>query len=145
MLDSQRLALLAAGVDASRIASETVSGAVPAAARPDLAGLLSVLRPGDALSGVCLDRLGRSQADAGWERAILRQRTREGLAAARARGEALGRRRTLTLHQRRHVAELAEAGHSVREFGQRLGCSALVAYRAIAEAKATDVVVAAAA
>lgn len=173
--DAQRDALITAGIPAGRIIEEEISGAVPAARRPQLAGLLEILRPGDALAVARLDRLGRDPADtltllrdlgargvrvrlldlgadtstpagelvvgvlavvAGWERAILRTRTREGLAAARLRGQPLGRRRTLTPHQRTHAAELAAGGLSVREVARRLGCAPSVAHRAIAEAQA---------
>lgn len=167
-------ALAAAGIAPVRVVAETVSGAVPAAVRPRLASLLAILRPGDTLAAVRLDRLGRDPADvlalardldrrgvrlrlldlgadtgtpagrvllavlaavAGWEREVLIERTREGLTAARARGQALGRRRTLDRHQRRHAAELAAEGLSVREVARRLGCSPSVAHRAVTEAR----------
>ena len=173
--EPQALALASAGVPASRIVAETISGSRAAAARPALAGLLAVLRPGDTLAAVRLDRIGRDPADvltlardldrrgvrlrlldlgadtgtpagrvllavlaavAGWERETLVERTRDGLAAARARGQSLGRRRTLTPVQRAHAAELAAAGHSIREVGRRLGCGRSIAHRAVAEGRA---------
>ena len=167
-------ALGSAGVPASRVISEQISGAVPGAAWPGLAGLLSVLRRGDPLAAARLDRLGRDPADvlsptrdldrrgvrlrlldlgadtgtpsgrvllavlaavAGSEREILIERTRDGLSAAKSRGQALGRRRSLSAPQRQHAVELATAGHSIREIGRRLGCSASIAHRAIMEGR----------
>jgi putative DNA-invertase from lambdoid prophage Rac len=167
---SQTVALAAAGIDPGRIVIETVSGAVAAATRPVLAGLLAALRSGDTLAAVRLDRVGRDPADvlavardldrrgvrlrlldlgadtgtpagrvllavlaavAGWERETLIERTREGLAAARKRGQPLGRHPALTQAQRAHAAELATAGHSIRDVARRLGCGPTVAHRAI--------------
>ena len=71
----------------------------------------------------------------GWEREILIERTRDSLSAAKSRGQALGRRRSLSAPQRRHAVELATAGHSIREIGRRLGCSASIAHRAIMEVR----------
>lgn len=165
-------ALASAGIPAERIVREAISGGIPARARPRLAGLLSVLRPGDVLAALAVDRLGRDPADvlalardltsqgvrlrllgmgietgtptgdlvlgvlaivAGWERSIIKERTREGLASARLRGKALGRRPTLLPPQRAHARSLAAQGIPVREIARVLGCSPSIAHRAVQE------------
>lgn len=70
-------------------------------------------------------------AVAGWERDILRERTRQGMRAAGARGQHLGRRHTLTPHQRREAARLGEEGRTVAEVAALLRCSRSVAHRAM--------------
>ena len=59
--DMQRMALIADGVDESRIYEDHVSGAV--AERPGLDACLKSLREGDTLVAWKLDRLGRSLRD----------------------------------------------------------------------------------
>ena len=57
-MDQQRDALLAAGIDAQHIYSDTISGV--RSNRPGLDALLAYAREGDAVTVVRLDRLGRS-------------------------------------------------------------------------------------
>ncbi|MXS73683.1 hypothetical protein CSIV_12440 [Microbacterium sp. CSI-V] len=57
-LDRQTDALIGAGIDASDIYSDKISGARQS--RPGLDDLLSRVRPGDSITVVSLDRLGRS-------------------------------------------------------------------------------------
>ncbi len=57
-LDRQTDALTAAGIDAADIFSDKISGARQS--RPGLDDLLSRVRPGDSITVVSLDRLGRS-------------------------------------------------------------------------------------
>lgn len=168
--DGQTLALTQAGVVASQIITETVSGTVSSDRRPELNVLLRKLESGDTLTVARLDRLGRDPADvlalmrdledrgvavrlldmgadtatpagrlvvavlaavAGWERDVLRDRTRQGLAAARNRGQSLGRRHTLTPHQRREALQMASDGSTVSEVAALFGCARSVAHRAM--------------
>ena len=168
--DGQTLALVSAGIPADQITCETISGAVPAAKRPGLSGLLAQLEGGDVLAVARLDRIGRDPADvlavlrdlegrgvgvrlldmgadtsspagrlvvavlaavAGWERDVLRERTRQGLAAARARGAHLGRKHRLTFHQRQEARRLAGEGKSVSEVAALFQVSRSVAHRAM--------------
>lgn len=63
-IESQRAALSASGVTfAKEFADEGVSGAVPAAQRPQFAELLKYLREGDTLHVYAVDRLGRDAID----------------------------------------------------------------------------------
>lgn len=56
------------------------------------------------------------------ERVKRAERTRAGLAVARAKGKLLGRRRTI-LHTSADIARLRQQGHSLRSIGRKLGIS----------------------
>ena len=58
-----------------------------------------------------------------YERDIIRVRTLEGLAAARARGQRLGRQEALNQKQKDKVIELRSSGQSLREIAQIFGVS----------------------
>ena len=144
--DMQRMALIEAGVDDSRIYEDHVSGAV--AERPGLDACLKSLREGDTLVAWKLDRLGRSLRDlvvlveklnnwqcglriltgqgarintttpegrmafgiiaalAEYERALISERTKKGIEAARARGISPGRRNKISRAQLLGIAEM---------------------------------------
>ena len=144
--DMQRMALIEAGVDESRIYEDHVSGAV--AERPGLDACLKSLRDGDTLVAWKLDRLGRSLRDlvalvetlnswqcglciltgqgarintttpegrmafgifaalAEYERALISERTKKGIEAARARGISPGRRNKISRAQLLGIAEM---------------------------------------
>lgn len=74
-------------------------------------------------------------AVAGWERDVLRERTRQGMASARARGTHTGRRHSLTPHQRREAARLAGEGTSLAGIAALLGAPKSVIHRAVQAAK----------
>ena len=57
-----------------------------------------------------------------FERRLIKEHTREGVAAAKKRGSKLGRRASLTPSQATHARELIEAGKSQREVAR---CGAL--------------------
>ncbi len=56
-----------------------------------------------------------------FERDLAQERILAGIAAARARGRHLGRRRALTLDQAKHARELQTEGKSLREIARILG------------------------
>src|SRR4051812_15380503 len=58
-----------------------------------------------------------------FERDLIRARTSEGRASAKARGQSLGRPHKLTLHQRREVLQRRDAGESVREIARSYAVS----------------------
>ena len=58
-----------------------------------------------------------------FERELIRARTSEGRARAKARGQSLGRPHRLTLHQRREVLKRKGAGESVREIARSYAVS----------------------
>jgi DNA invertase Pin-like site-specific DNA recombinase len=60
-------------------------------------------------------------AFAEFERDLIRERTRDGLAATTARGCNGGRKHRLTPEQVQAAKDLRKAGRSVREIGQLLG------------------------
>ena len=59
-----------------------------------------------------------------FEREMIRARTSEGRARAKARGQSLGRPHKLTLHQRRGALQRKEAGEPVREIARSYAVSA---------------------
>jgi hypothetical protein len=84
-LDQQMDALTAAGVDATRVYTDKLSGTSTREQRPGLAALLDYARQGDAIVVVGIDRLGRNAAevmtsirDLG-ERGIVLRSLREGI------------------------------------------------------------------
>src|ERR1700710_3231410 len=62
-LDQQMDALIAAGVDATRVYTDKLSGTATRTERPGLAALLDYAREGDAIVVVGIDRLGRNAAE----------------------------------------------------------------------------------
>lgn len=91
-LDQQMDALTAAGVDATRVYTDKLSGTSTRQQRPGLAGLLDYARQGDAIVVVGIDRLGRNAAevmttirDLG-ERGIVLRSLREGIDTSNASG-----------------------------------------------------------
>ena len=84
-LDQQVDALTAAGVDATRVYSDKLSGTSAREQRPGLASLLDYARQGDAIVVVGIDRLGRNAAEVMTtirelgERGIVLRSLREGM------------------------------------------------------------------
>ncbi len=60
-------------------------------------------------------------AFAEFERDLIRERTKDGLAATTARGRNGGRKHRLTEEQKVTARKLRADGHSIREIGQLLG------------------------
>ena len=91
-LDQQLDALTAAGVDATRVYTDKLSGTSTRQWRPGLTALLDYARQGDAVVVVGIDRLGRNATevmttirDLG-ERGIVLQSIREGIDSSTASG-----------------------------------------------------------
>src|ERR1700744_6196264 len=91
-IDQQMDALTAAGVDATRVYTDKLSGTSTRQQRPGLAALLDYARQGDAIVVVGIDRLGRNAAevmttirDLG-ERGIVLRSLREGIDTSNAAG-----------------------------------------------------------
>ena len=70
-----------------------------------------------------------------FERDLIVDRTKAGLAAARRRGTRLGRPRALAQDQVKRAIRLASTGHSVRKIATLLDCSPATAHRAVASAR----------
>ncbi len=66
-----------------------------------------------------------------FERTLIAERTRAGLAAARARGSMVGRRPALTPAQLAHARMLVDRGQSVSAVARSLGCGRSTLYRAM--------------
>ena len=75
-------------------------------------------------------------AMAQFERALVVERTRAGLAAAKQRGVKLGRRRALTPRQVEHARQLIEAGESATAIARSLSVDRATLYRALARLNA---------
>ena len=169
VLDLQRDALTAAGVDTSRIYADLASGRQDD--RPGLTSCLKALQPGNTLVVWKLDRLARSMkqlvdtvemlnakgigfrslteaidtttpggklvfhifgALAEFERSIIRERTKAGLAAARARGKLGGRPRAWNEADIAAAkALLRDPNIGVEEAAKRLGVAPSTLYRYI--------------
>ena len=91
-LDQQMDALIAAGVEASRVYTDKLSGTSTRQERSGLAALLDYARDGDAIVVVGIDRLGRNAAevmttirDLG-QRGIVLRSLREGIDTSNAAG-----------------------------------------------------------
>lgn len=91
-LDQQADALTAAGVDASRIYADRLSGTSTREQRTGLSALLDYARPGDTIVVVGIDRLGRNAAEVMTtirelgQRDIVLRSLREGIDSGNAAG-----------------------------------------------------------
>ncbi|MYK42877.1 MAG: Hin recombinase, partial [Gammaproteobacteria bacterium] len=70
-------------------------------------------------------------------RELIRQRTLDGLAAARARGKHLGRKEALNQEQKESLRQLRENGQSFRQLAQTFNVSktTIIRYLRLAESK----------
>lgn len=75
--------------------------------------------------------LGVLASVAEWERAIISERTKDGLAAARRRGRVGGRRHVLSPSARDEIAKAHEAGESVTAIARRYRVDRATVYRAL--------------
>ncbi|CAN5577338.1 recombinase family protein [soil metagenome] len=91
-LDQQHDALIAAGVDESRLYNDKLTGTSTREQRPGLAALLDYSREGDIIVVVGIDRLGRNAAEVMTtirelgERGIVLRSLREGIDTGNAAG-----------------------------------------------------------
>ena len=109
---------------------------------PDTLGLIRDLRArgvGVRILGLGADTsgpagnliLGVLASVAEWERAIISERTKDGLAAARRRGRVGGRRHVLSPLAREEIVRAHGAGQSVSEIAKRYRCDRATVYRAL--------------
>lgn len=94
-------------------------------------GFVSATEPFDAATAEGSAMMAMCGVFAEFERAMLRQRTRDGLAAARRRGVVLGRR-TVQVDERR-MLELRASGLSIKSIARVLGVSAGTIHTTLAE------------
>jgi len=72
-----------------------------------------------------------------FEKELIRERVTAGLAATKARGTVLGRRHTLTSHQRKEAARIVnEEGKSLAQVAALFRCARSVVHRAVMAARA---------
>lgn len=95
------------------------------------AGFVSVMEAIDTTSAGGRFVFHMMAALAEFERALIVERTQAGLAAAKARGTKLGRRKSLTPKQVAHGRALLDAGETGNAVAQSLGVSRATLYRAI--------------
>jgi DNA invertase Pin-like site-specific DNA recombinase len=131
-------------VGCKRIFEDRASGAK--ANRPGLAAAIAYVRDEDVLVVWKLDRLGRSLTHlietvttlesrgvglAQFERDLIRERTRAGMAAAAARGRRGGRKPTMTEEKLRRARALLGSGLSIREIAARIKVGKTSLYAAL--------------
>jgi DNA invertase Pin-like site-specific DNA recombinase len=69
---------------------------------------------------------------------LLRMRTREGMAIAKAKGRLKGRKPKLTARQQEHLIKLSEAGeHSISDLAELFSVSRATVYRVLERSRAT--------
>ena len=96
------------------------------------AGLRSLTEPIDTTTPLGLFLIEILGAVAELERNIIRERTRAGVAAARARGAVLGRPRALTDEARADLLAHYQTGsYVVQQLADMFGCSYSTVYRAV--------------
>lgn len=86
---------------------------------------LDTSRPGDKVVVNIMASLAE------WERDLLVQRTREGVAHARAQGKVVGRKPKLTPEQKAQINQLYRAGESIPALARSFGVSRPTIYRAL--------------
>jgi DNA invertase Pin-like site-specific DNA recombinase len=91
--------------------------------------------PGARCSSTSSQRSPNSKVD------LLRMRTREGIAIARANGKLKGKQPKLSSQQRVHVLKLVQAGdHTIAELAELFAVSRATIYREIARARSPQTV-----
>jgi DNA invertase Pin-like site-specific DNA recombinase len=71
-----------------------------------------------------------------FEKELIRERVTAGLAATKARGTVLGRKNTLTTHQRREAVRMVlEEGKSLATAAATFGCARSIVHRAVMAAR----------
>ncbi len=73
-----------------------------------------------------------------FERALIAERTKAGMAAAKRRGSLLGRRQALSSAQFEHARFLVAGGESVSVVARSLGCGRSTLYRALSKVKINE-------
>jgi DNA invertase Pin-like site-specific DNA recombinase len=149
-LAAQRDGLAALGVDDQHVhVDHGLSGTTRA--RPGLREALAACRAGDVLVVTKLNRLARSLRDATdiadeltkkvlgmvaeFEADLIRARTREGMAIAKAAGKLRGRKPKLTPCQENHLVQLHRTrAHTTSEIAELVGVARSTVYRAIQRA-----------
>ncbi|TCM58217.1 putative DNA-invertase from lambdoid prophage Rac [Rhizobium sp. PP-F2F-G48] len=82
---------------------------------------------GSAIGGMVMQVLA---AVAQFERELIAERTKAGVANARAKGKVLGRPVALTDQQKKDARQMVEQGHSYRSVAKAMGCSHATIMRA---------------
>ena len=99
-------------------------------ARPGLDQAMAAVRKGDTLVVPKLDRLARSVPD--FEADLIRMRTREGMAIARAKGKLRGKQPKLSTKQARELRRMYETGdYSVSDLAEIFSVSRPTIYRTL--------------
>jgi DNA invertase Pin-like site-specific DNA recombinase len=134
-LTAQRDGLAALGVDAENVyVDHGLTGANRA--RPGLREAMAAVRKGGSVYDPT-NPVGRLLFNvlgmvAEFEADLIRMRTREGMAVARAKGRLRGKQPKLSASQRRHLLELHDAGnHTQEELAELFSVSRTTIYREV--------------
>ena len=106
--------------------------------RPELERLLAFVREGDTVVVHSMDRLARNLDDlmlsvmgafAEFERALIRERQREGIALAKQRGAYRGRKKSLSSERIAELRQRVEAGEQKTKLAREFGISRETLYQ----------------
>jgi len=125
------------GIELDRVFTDKASG--KDTQRPQLQAALGYLREGDELFVHSMDRLARNAEDllrvvrqltafGEFERDLIRERQREGIAIAKAKGVYKGRTKALKPEAITNLCEMAQAGMSKAELARTYGISRETVY-----------------
>ena len=87
------------------------------------------------MNNLLLNMLG---AVAEFERSLIKERQREGIAIAKAKGKYKGRKPSLTPEQVKEVRTLKQAGETIAEIARRYNVSRPSIYRALQTKRSTQ-------
>ena len=124
------------GVVAERVFTDHASG--KDVRRPQLEALLGFAREGDTVVVHSMDRLSVMGAFAEFERSLIRERQKEGIALAKQRGAYKGRKKSLSQAVVAELRQRLTTGMSKAQVARELGISRQTLYQYLREGEGTS-------